>query len=300
LISPFALRCLRRILAFITNLLGCCLVSPSIVLAGSHADHEQLESKIMTRAKIALSEMGIGTTTCRSLGRAVPQGVLDAPIEVREDLAALLYALHEGGKVVVDRDHVGGLLRDVRVGHVQGDTRIGACEHGAVVDAVSGDTDDATETLGTLDDLELVPGQDTCEDNILFGEGCSRSSSALYSKSVTDECTHCNPAAITKPTSLIPMHDDRIHLGFIHLLLIHLLPALITSVAFVFPITRLIFLAIASAAFGCSPVIIMILMPTRVPIASRTPSFDGGLRRNRRASSLSERSRFGEDVRCGV
>jgi hypothetical protein len=136
----------------------------------------------MTRTKIALSEMGIGTTTCRSLGRAVAQGVLDAPLEVREDLAALLYALHGRGKVVVDQDHVGGPLRDVRVGHVQGGTRIGTCEHGAVVDAVSVDTDDATETLGTLGDLELVPGQDACEDTMLLGGGCSRSSSALYSK----------------------------------------------------------------------------------------------------------------------
>jgi hypothetical protein len=230
----------------------------------------------------------------------VAQGVPDAPLEVCDDLAAIFYALHAGGKVVVDQDHVGGLLRDVRVGHVQGGTRIGTCEHGAVVDAVAGDADDATEALGTLDDLELVMGQDTCEDNILLGGDCSRSWLALYSQSVMNECTHCYPTAITKPTSLIPMHDDRIHLGLIHLLLIHLLPVLITSVAFVFPITRLILLAIASAAFGCSPVTIMILMPTRVPIASRTPLLDGCLRRGQRNFSLIEGSRFGEAVRCRV
>jgi hypothetical protein len=77
------------------------------------------------------------------------------------------------------------------------------------------------------------------------------------------------------------MHDDRIYLDLLHLLLIHMLPVLITSVTFVSPINRFIFLAIASAVFGCSPVTIMILMTTRVPIALRTPYFDGCLKRGR-------------------
>jgi hypothetical protein len=86
------------------------------------------------------------------------EDTLAASLEVREDLAALFYALHAGGEVAIDQDHVGGLLQGVQAGHVQGNTQIGSCERGAVVDAVAGDADDVTEASGALDDLELVPG----------------------------------------------------------------------------------------------------------------------------------------------
>jgi hypothetical protein len=87
----------------------------------------------------------------------VAQGVPDAPLEVCEDLAAIFYALHAGDKVVVDRDHVAASFETSELGMSKA-IQIGTCEHGAVVDAVAGDADDATKALGTLDDLEPVMG----------------------------------------------------------------------------------------------------------------------------------------------
>jgi hypothetical protein len=112
----------------------------------------------------------------------------DRPLEVGEDGTSNSDSLDNGTEVVVEEQHGGGFLTDVGSGDVHGDSKVGTLESRCIVDTVSSDSDldphrqslesrggemgtyDVTETLSVLDDLELVLGTGTGEDDLGVGE----------------------------------------------------------------------------------------------------------------------------------
>ena len=87
-------------------------------------------------------------------GELEPHKVLD----VVEDALALLDGAQDGGEVVVEEDHVGGLLADVGAGHAHADADVGPLDGDAVVDAVAGHADDVPVGLQGVHDADLVLG----------------------------------------------------------------------------------------------------------------------------------------------
>merc|ERR1711868_155800 len=72
------------------------------------------------------------------LGDVGGQGVGDGLLQVVEDQPALLNTSDNGGKVVIEQDHVGSLLGDVGAGDTHGNTDVGLLQGGRVVDTISG------------------------------------------------------------------------------------------------------------------------------------------------------------------
>ena len=91
-------------------------------------------------------------------------GVVDGGVD-EEDLAqvvphdaVLLHGVHDGGEVVVDQDHLGGLAGDVRPLLAHGDAHVGSLERGGVVHAVVRHAGHLPLGLEGLHDADLVLG----------------------------------------------------------------------------------------------------------------------------------------------
>ena len=84
--------------------------------------------------------------------------------DVRVDHPALFDRPHERREAVVEKDDLGGLLRDVgaRDPHRDADARVP--QRRGVVDAVAGDRHDVARALHEVDDARLVLGVDAAED----------------------------------------------------------------------------------------------------------------------------------------
>ena len=90
-----------------------------------------------------------------------------------EDYGGRDPGLHDGGEVVVEQTHVGGVLGDIGADNTHGDTDVGRLERGGVVDTITCHSDDVFHALGLADgvstglvlealhDLELVVGGST-------------------------------------------------------------------------------------------------------------------------------------------
>merc|ERR1712004_96253 len=102
----------------------------------------------------------------RDLGDVGGQGVGDGLLQVVKDQPALLNTSDNGGKVVVEQDHVSGLLGDVGAGDTHGNTNVGLLQSGRVVDTISSDGNDCTHPLATLHNNQLLLGAGSCEDNL--------------------------------------------------------------------------------------------------------------------------------------
>merc|ERR1712004_571691 len=102
----------------------------------------------------------------RDLGDVGGQGVGDGLLQVVEDQPALLDTSDNGGKVVVEQDHVSGLLGDVGAGDTHGNTDVGLLQSRRVVDTISSDGNDGTHPLATLHNNQLLLGAGPCEDNL--------------------------------------------------------------------------------------------------------------------------------------
>ena len=103
---------------------------------------------------------GIGTTTSRrscmsavctghrtfkrteqlwyNLRGTVGDGVLNRALEIGEYLPSFLDTFNSAGKVIVEENHVGSLLRYVRSGYVHRYTQIGFLQGWRVVDTIAG------------------------------------------------------------------------------------------------------------------------------------------------------------------
>jgi hypothetical protein len=103
------------------------------------------------------------------LAEIAAEGILDEADEVVEDGAAFLDGGDDGGEVVVEQDHLGGLLGDIGAGDAHGHADFRALEGGGVVDAVAGHGDDLAALLQGGDDAQLVFGRDAGIDGDVSG-----------------------------------------------------------------------------------------------------------------------------------
>merc|ERR1712004_171652 len=103
----------------------------------------------------------------RDLGDVGGQGVGNGLLQVVKDQPALLNTSNNGGKVVVEQDHVSGLLGDVGAGDTHGNTDVGLLQGGRVVDTISGDGNDGAHPLATLHNNQLLLGRSSGKDDLV-------------------------------------------------------------------------------------------------------------------------------------
>ena len=72
------------------------------------------------------------------LGDVGGQGVGDGLLQVVEDQATLLHTGHDGGEVVIEEDHVGGLLGHVGPGDAHRHSDVRLLQSRRVIDTISG------------------------------------------------------------------------------------------------------------------------------------------------------------------
>merc|ERR550534_3462114 len=101
------------------------------------------------------------------LGDVGGQSVSNGLLQVIEDQPALLNTSDNGGKVVVEQDHVSGLLGDVGAGDTHGNTDVSLLQGRRVVDTISGDGNDGAHPLATLHNNQLLLGRSSSEDNLV-------------------------------------------------------------------------------------------------------------------------------------
>jgi len=94
------------------------------------------------------------------------QGVSNRLLQVVKDQAALFHSSDDGRKVVIEQNHVGGLLGDIRSGDSHGDTDVGLLEGGRVVDTVSGDSHDGAAALTAFDDFQFLLRRRSGKDDL--------------------------------------------------------------------------------------------------------------------------------------
>mmetsp|Transcript_30025 Transcript_30025/g.97760 ORF Transcript_30025/g.97760 Transcript_30025/m.97760 type:complete len:799 (+) Transcript_30025:140-2536(+) len=99
------------------------------------------------------------------------EGVRDRLLEIVEDEAALLHAVHDGGKVVVHENHVRSFLRHILAGDAHGDTNVTLLQRRSVVDTVACHRDNLAAALAVLDDEQLVRGRHARPHNLFVAEG---------------------------------------------------------------------------------------------------------------------------------
>merc|ERR550534_3550920 len=95
------------------------------------------------------------------------QSVSDGLLQVVEDQPALLNTSHNGGKVVVEQDHVSGLLGGVGAGDTHGNTDVGLLQGGRVIDTISGDSNDGAHPLATLHNNQLLLRRSSGKDDLV-------------------------------------------------------------------------------------------------------------------------------------
>ena len=93
---------------------------------------------------------------------------LDGLADVVVDLPSLCDRGYDRGEVVVGKDHVRDVLRDVRTRDAHSDADVRVLDGGCVVDTVTGHCGDAALALPCLDDAHLVLGLDTGVDGVVL------------------------------------------------------------------------------------------------------------------------------------
>ena len=73
----------------------------------------------------------------RDLGNVGCEGVGDGFLKIIEDEPSFFHSGYDRGEVVVEQDHVGGLLGHVGAGDAHGHADVGLLQGGGVVDAVT-------------------------------------------------------------------------------------------------------------------------------------------------------------------
>jgi len=99
------------------------------------------------------------------LGDVRRQGVRDRLLQVIEDEATFLNTADDGGEVVVEEEHIGGVLGDIGATS-HSNTDVGLLDGRGVVDTVTSDSDDVTEFLAGGDDEELLGGGGSGKDDL--------------------------------------------------------------------------------------------------------------------------------------
>mmetsp|Transcript_15325 Transcript_15325/g.33089 ORF Transcript_15325/g.33089 Transcript_15325/m.33089 type:complete len:1080 (-) Transcript_15325:311-3550(-) len=105
-----------------------------------------------------------------NLGDVGGERVADGLLQVVEDEATLLHAVHDGGEVVVHENHVSSLLGHVLAGDAHGHTNVTLLEGGGVVHTVTGHRHHLSAALVVLHNLQLVGGGHASEHNLLVAE----------------------------------------------------------------------------------------------------------------------------------
>lgn len=76
------------------------------------------------------------------------------------------HASDNGGEVVIQKDHVSGLLGHVTSGDTHGDTDVGLFQSGRIVHTVAGHSHDGALALTAFNDDEFLLGGGTGKDNL--------------------------------------------------------------------------------------------------------------------------------------
>ena len=83
---------------------------------------------------------------------------------------AFLDGGNQRGKVVVQKDHVGGFPGHIRAGNAHGNADVGFLDGGGVVDPVAGHGGDVAKAFVSSYDLQLVTGADPGENSGFFDD----------------------------------------------------------------------------------------------------------------------------------
>ena len=89
----------------------------------------------------------------------------DGLLQVVEDKPALLDTSDDRGKVVVQQDHISGLLGDIATSDTHSNTDISLFQSGRVVDTITGDSHNLASPLAALNDDQLLLGRSPGEDD---------------------------------------------------------------------------------------------------------------------------------------
>merc|ERR1719322_1352407 len=112
-------------------------------------------------------EMAGTMSVPRSMQRMVTvPGVSDRLLEVVEDQPPLLHAGHDGGKVVLEQDHVGGLLGHVRPSDAHGHPYVRLLQRWRVVHSVPRDCHNRTHPLTAFHYDQLLLRRSSGKDNL--------------------------------------------------------------------------------------------------------------------------------------
>jgi len=104
----------------------------------------------------------------KNLARIAGHGVLDELADVVEDATTFADGFDNGGKVVVQQDHVGSFLGHIGAGNAHGHVDIRSFQSRRIVDSVAGHCHKMPPVLQGLDDLELLLGGHPGIDPDLF------------------------------------------------------------------------------------------------------------------------------------
>src|SRR5699024_5271188 len=86
----------------------------------------------------------------RNFGNIRCQSVCNRLLEIVKDKSAFLNAGNDGGKVVIEQNHVSGLLGHIRAGNAHGYTNVGLFQSGRIVDTITSDGHNGTLALATF------------------------------------------------------------------------------------------------------------------------------------------------------
>jgi len=125
---------------------------------GREAVRDEIHPEDLDRLQGKRQPQERGQEERQDLAGITGQQVFDELPDVVVDHPALLDGAHDRGKIVVQEDHVAGLLGDVRAHDAHGDADVGALQGGGVVDPVARHRHALPPVLQGLDDLELLLG----------------------------------------------------------------------------------------------------------------------------------------------
>jgi hypothetical protein len=100
-----------------------------------------------------------------NLGNVGGESVGNRFLQVVENKTAFFNTINNGREVIIKQKHISGVLGDIRAG-THGDTNIGLLNSGGIIDTITGNSDDMTKTLASINNKEFLGRSSTGENDL--------------------------------------------------------------------------------------------------------------------------------------
>jgi len=97
------------------------------------------------------------------------ESVGDRFLQVIEDETTFFDTIDNGAEVIIEQDHITGVLSDLRSA-THGNTDIGLLDSRGVIDTITSDSDDFSKVLASIDDKELLRRSSSGEYNLRLSD----------------------------------------------------------------------------------------------------------------------------------